>query len=474
MASRSLHKVISASAGLWLSMALGSSCSSQDDSPESVTPALLSVTPDKAVATGGTQVTIAGNGFLPGANVLFAGVSATSVSGQGGLLVATVPAYMGPLGLTEVRVHNPDGGEIARSDLFSYVRIPVEFARTLTRKVGKEPVAIAAADVNGDGGPELIIANRGDSTITVLLHNEDYQSTAGPYPTAATPNSIALADINGDGQKDVLVACNNSGGQDLSILRSSGNGSFIPPVNLAIGASASGVTASDFNGDGKIDVAVSLRASGKVYVLTNTSPGASVSFAQPYAGYDVGREPVGLLGYELSGDGRADIITANYRDNQLGMLLSTTSGTFQQPTQMMALGTGPVAVAAGELTSDQRPDIAAVNFDSNTVSILKAQGDGSFTKVTTLPTAEKPIAVAIADLDRDGKQDVIVANSGVNGISVFLGRGDGTFDPAQQFAVGTQPWALAVVDLDHDGLPDVATANQGSGDVSILFNRTAR
>lgn len=468
MSSRSLRKAVFTGAALCLSWLAGPSCSHDT----ATAPTLLRIAPDKAAAAGGIQVTITGSGFLPGASVYFADTPAKAVVGEGDFLMATVPAYNGPLGPVEVRVRNPDGGEAARNDLFSYVRVPIEFARTLTRKVGREPSAIIAADVNGDGGPELLVTSRADNTLTVLLHNEDYQSIGSPYPTATGPAYLALADINGDGQKDALVACNSASGQDLSVLRGSGNGSFIPPVNFAIGTATGGVTAGDFNGDGKVDVALSIRSAGKVSVLTNNSPGAAVSFAMPYASYNVGREPVAVLAYELSGDGRPDIISANYRDDQLGLLLSTATGGFQQPTQTMQLGTGPIGLAVGQLTSDTRPDIAAVNFDSATVTVLKAQGDGSFAKSATLPTAAKPIAVAIADMDQDGKQDLIVANSDANLVSVYLGNGDGSFDPAQTFPVGMQPWGITVADLDHNGLPDIATANLAGNDVTILFNRT--
>lgn len=333
-------------------------------------------------------------------------------------------------------------------------------------------------DVNGDGGDELIIANGDDNNITVLLHNEDYQMVGAPYATAMAPSALSVADINGDKVKDVLVACNNGGGQDLSFLRGNGNGSFTPAVNLAVGLTASGVTGQDFDGDGRIDVAASVRSQGRVYVLTNTSPGASVSFAVPYASYDVGKDPVAILSTDLNRDGRPDLVVAKYAENQIGTLVSQGNGAFasgfQTPIKLAWVGSGPIALVAGELTGDMAPDVVVANFDSNTLSLLPGAGDGTFLSVFTLKTLDKPRAVALADMDQDGKLDIVVANSGANRISVFLGNGDGMFDPPQSFPVGQQPWALVVTDLDLDGKPDVATANMASGDVSILYNRTLR
>ncbi len=471
MLNQTLRRMMFINSGLLLSCMLG--CSGSDQPVGVVAPTLLGVTPDKAAATGGTQVVITGSGFLPGVEVEFAGVPASTVNGQGSQLTATVPAYNGPLGPAPILIHNPDGGEVTRSDLFSYVRIPIAFAPTDTRKVGAQPSAIVAEDVNGDGGPELVVVNQGDNTMSVLLHNQNYQSAGLAYETAPSPVGLVLADINGDGQKDALIACDNASGQDLSVLRGSGNGTFLAPVNLSIALATVAVAAQDYNGDGKIDVAVVSRASGLAYVLTNNSPGASVSFATPYATYTAGLEPVALLGYDLSGKGSAALTFADYRGNQVGALTGPPTGAFQMPPKVAFVGNGPLALAAGNLTADHYPDVVTANFDASSVSVLTGQGDGTFSALLTLQTALRPSAVAVADMDQDGQQDVIVANSGTDQISIFLGNGDGSFEPAQQFAVGQQPWALAVADLDGDGKPDVATANLASGDVSILYNRTS-
>jgi len=350
----------------------------------------------------------------------------------------------------------------------------IKFAPAVTRTSGLQPSAIVAADVNGDGGQELVVVNHGENSITVLLHNQDYQPIGSPYPTAVSPSGLAIADINLDGAKDLLVACSNGDSEDLDVLRGNGIGAFLPPIHIALGMTATGVVAHDFNGDGKLDVAVSVRSQSKVVKLINNSPGASVSFALPYETYKVGNLPIALVISDLNRDGRGDLVVTGDQDNQVGVLLGADPSTFETPLKVSWVGMGPVALATGELTGDQLPDIAAANFGSNTLSLLKGQGDGTFASVSTLPTGEKPTAVAVADLDQDGKQDLVVVNSGQDHISVLLGKGDGRFEAAQDFAVGQKPWAVAVADLDRDGLVDVATANLAGGDVTILYNRTSK
>lgn len=441
-----------------------------------VMPTLESVTPNQAVVKGGTQITLVGTGFQAGTMVKIGGVAATGVNVQSRiLLTATVPAYSGAAGPVEIAVENPDGGRASRSDLFSFVRVQVAFAQALTRTSGNSPVAIAAEDVNGDGGRDLLIANYDDNNVAVLLNNQNFTAVAGPYATGVFPTAIALADVNGDTYKDIVTSNSNAGSNDVSVLRGVGNGAFLAATQFGVGMNATGIVARDFTGDGKVDLAVSIRAQNKIYVMTNNGTAGGVpAFMTPYTSYDVGAGPTALALADVTRDGRDDLISANYTDNQLGVLVGMTGGTFMTPARTAPVGTNPIAIVAGDLNGDSNIDVISANFTSNNVSVLRGNGDGSFMAPMTIQTAEKPTAVAIADLDQDSKADVVIANSGQNQIWVLLGKGDGTFEPTQIFLVGQQPWGLVVADLNGDGKPDIATANRGSDDVTILLNQTQR
>ncbi len=478
--SRLAH--VALACNLMLSLATG--CSSSSDTADGglevdmghdlagvIEPTLFSVTASTASQKGGTQVTIAGTGFLPGATVKFAGIPATSVQFQNNVqLLATVPAYSGPLGPVSVTVQNVDGGMVSRSDLFSYARVAISFAATVTRTAGGKPAAMVAADINTDGRPDLLVANQQDGTLTVLLSNQNLMSVGNPYPTAVGPSALAVADIDGDNRQDVIVACNNANNQDLDVLTGNANGSFNPPTHFAVGMTGTGVVASDFNGDGKVDIAVSIRSQGKVYTLLNTRTVQGLSLGAPI-GYAVGNQPVALLLADLNNDGHGDLISANSSDNQVGVLVES-GGAFLTPAKVATVGSSPIALASAELTGDAYLDVVAANFNNQTVSLLKGQGDGTFASVSTIQTTTNPSAVALADIDLDGKPDIVVANSGRNQIWILPNHGDGTFDPPQAFVVGQQPWALVATDLNGDGKPDIATANLASGDVSILYSTT--
>lgn len=471
------------SASLLLPLAVGCNPSNTGNDPDMgrdltgvVMPTLESVTPNQAVVKGGTEITLVGTGFQAGTTVKIGGVAAQNVNVLSRILLkATVPAYTGAPGPVDILVENPDGGKASRSDLFSFVRVQVTFAQAMTRTSGNSPVAIAAEDINGDGGRELLVANYDDNNVTVLLNNQNFMSIAGPYSTGVFPTAIAIADINGDTYKDIVTSNANAGSNDVSVLRGVGNGAFLAPTHFAVGMTATGIVARDFTGDGKVDLAVSIRTLNKIFVMTNNGTAGNVpSFMTPYTSYDVGAGPAALVLADVTRDSRDDLIAANYTDNQVGVLVGAAGGAFTTPVRSAPVGTNPIAIVAGDLNGDSNIDVISANFTSNNVSILRGNGDGSFMAPTTIQTAEKPTAVAIADIDQDTKADVVIANSGQNQIWIMLGKGDGTYEPTQIFLVGQQPWGLVVADLNGDGKPDIATANRGSDDVTILLNQTQR
>ena len=132
-------------------------------------------------------------------------------------------------------------------------------------------MALAVADVNGDGKPDPpVTIQRGtipcssDSMVGVLLGNGN-----GTFQTAVTyssggyaAESIAVHDVNGDGKPDLLVSnqcasygnCTNGGG--VGVLHGNGNGTFQTAVSYSSTGIADSVAVADVNGDGKPDLLV--------------------------------------------------------------------------------------------------------------------------------------------------------------------------------------------------------------------------
>lgn len=445
----------------------------QSDLPSgSVT--LAGVMPTVGPLAGGTQITITGTGFATGAKVYVSGVLAsavTVVSSQ--QITATIPAAPGgAVGLVEIAVENPDGARVMRSDLFGYARVILKFDQAVSKTVGTRPYALAAADVNKDGGPELIVANSGSASISILHNNLGFDQNGGPYGSCATPTALTTGDFNGDNNVDIAVGCSTADGKDVGILRGAGNGAFALPDITAVGATVTGIAARELNGDGKLDLVVAVRSMNKVVSLTNSSIMAGqVTFATA-ASYDVGTEPAALLYTDLDLDGKLDAATVNLKSNDISVLKGSSGAMFTAPAKSYAVQNEPIAIAAGLLSGGARPDLLVANSKSNSVSFLRAKTDGTFETAVQIPVGKQPFGVAIADIDGDGKRDLISANSGADNVSIHLGRGDGTFEPMQLLTVGSQPFAVVAADLNSDGQIDLATVNYNGGTVSILYNRT--
>ena len=121
---------------------------------------------------------------------------------------------------------------------------------------GRGPIAVAVADVNGDGKPDLVVANARTATVSVLLGNGDgtFQAQQTPSPRAPTPFAVAVADVNGDGKPD-LVTANQTDSGTVSVLLGNGDGTFQASTNLRhVARIPYAVAVADVNGDGKPDL----------------------------------------------------------------------------------------------------------------------------------------------------------------------------------------------------------------------------
>src|SRR5437867_2555895 len=279
---------------------------------------------------------------------------------------------------------------------------------------------------------------------------------------------MAVGDVNGDGRPDLAVANVNSG--DVSVLLGNGDGTFQPALTFAAGYAPYSVAVGDFNGDGRPDLAT-IAGTG-VSVLLGNGDGTF----QPALTFAAGNSPFSLAVGDFNGDGRPDLAAANSGGNFLSVLLGDGEGTVQgAPT--FGAGLGPDSVAVGDVNGDGRPDLVVADLGLNTgystVLVLMGNGDGTFQPARDFDVGTYPISVAVGDVNGDGRPDLAVANSGGNTVSVLLGNGDGTFQSALTFTAGSYPDSVAVGDVNGDGRPDLATANYNSNDVSVLINNTA-
>jgi hypothetical protein len=325
------------------------------------------------------------------------------------------------------------------------------------------PFQVAVADLNGDGRPDIVTANRSDNSVGVLLRNPDGSfQTKETFATGRQPFSVAVADLNGDGIPDIVTA--NYAGDSVSVLLGNGDGTFRPHVDYPAGSADYDVVVADLAGDGKQDIIVTDKNDNTVGVLLGDGDGTF----QPMKSYPVASGPYEVVAKDLTGNGKLDLVVSHFSATVVDMLMGNGDGTFQ-PAREFPVGSRPYGLAVADLNGDGIPDIVTANYRSADVSVLLGDGHGNFGPPTLLPVGLAPNEVQVTDLNGDGIPDLVTANYGGNSVSVLLGNGNGTFRPARTFAAGDGPASVAVADLNRNGKLDLVVGNRKDSTVSVLL-----
>ncbi|MFO0860545.1 MAG: FG-GAP-like repeat-containing protein [Phycisphaerales bacterium] len=331
---------------------------------------------------------------------------------------------------------------------------------------GISPSSVAIGDLDGDGKPDLAVANFSDNTVSILRNTGN--STFVDMVTKATgtnPQSVAIGDFDRDGRADIVVT--NYGNSTVSVLRNTGNGTFADKVDYPTGSQPYVAAVGDLDGDHNPDLAVANYRDWTVSVLLNTGNG-TFSAAENYF---CGAQPQCLAIGDLDGDGKPDLAVGN--DYGLwGPMWNNGSGTFTKGNGL-SCGFNLYSVAIGDLDGDGKPDIAFADQTGGT-RVVRNNGNRNFAAVVFFGSGSQPTSVAMGDLDGDGRPELAVANYGSNTISVLQNTSPGggivAFAAPVNYDAGLGAYSVAIGDLDGDGKPDLAAANQGSSTVSVLRN----
>jgi surface antigen len=345
----------------------------------------------------------------------------------------------------------------------------VTFGAAVGYSVGNTPTAIAVADLNGDGYPDLIVTNGGDGTVSVLLGNgHGAFTTKSIVATGKLPLSVATADFNGDGHIDVAVV--NAGSATLSILHGKGDGTFSSVSTIVAGAAPQYVSVGDMNGDKKADLIVADGAGSNVAILLGNGDGTF----QPASFYVCNARGDFATVADLNADGKLDVVVANRSDTPGGLtvLFGNGDGTLASARNYPA-DPGSQSIVLAHFSCNANWDFAVSNSASNTVAIGRGNGNGIFQPATMLTTDAEPVSIVSGDFDHSGGPDIAVANSASNDISIFLANSTCTgFAPAVNYSLGTgaTPVSIAAADFNGDGFLDLAVADLGTKNISILLN----
>jgi hypothetical protein len=351
------------------------------------------------------------------------------------------------------------------------------FRQAVQYPVGDFPMALVADDFNLNGRTDLVVANLGSNTMSLLVGTGT--GTFSPvlaFPAGIRPSSVAVADFNNNSLPDLIFASNTSGQNSPKVVNLVEGilGSFLAPVPFTVSTQASDVvysaTVGDFNRDGHADLVVGYSNPERetVSVLLGTGAGTF----QPPVAYPAGAAPWLAAVADFNGDGRADLAVTNRLHETVSVLLGNGNGSFQAPVAYAtAPGGFPKKIVVGEFNGDGRVDLALTNVAPDNLSVLLGNGNGTFQPAVHYDTGAgtTPHAVAVGDINGDGRADLVSANINTDDVSVLLGNGNGTFQSAVHYPVGDGPHDLVVADFNGDGGADLAVANQSGDSVSILL-----
>jgi hypothetical protein len=350
------------------------------------------------------------------------------------------------------------------------------FGPATSGTTGEGPEAVAVGDLNGDGLPDLAAANFHSDDVSVLLSLGG--GTLAPqarYSVGHEPGAVAIADLNADGRLDLVTANRRSG--DLSVLLGLGGGAFGPQTllpSVSVDNKPRSVAIADFNGDGRLDLAVA--NDGSIYIgrgFVSVFLGSGDGTFSPQMTFAAGVNPRFVTTGDFNGDSRTDLAVADpgpgapFPSPDILVLPGFGDGTFGSPLSTGG-GNPPRSMAVGDFNGDGRQDLAVARGD---LSVLLGNGDGTFGPETHYQSILGAASVAIDDIDRDGRQDLAVTDNSANVISLLPGLGDGTFGPQINLPVGADPFSIAAGDFNGDGAVDLASVHASADDVWILLNR---
>jgi len=425
-------------------------------------------------------LTVNGTGFVSNSIVNWNGSPLATTFVSGSQLTAVVPAADVATASTGwVTVVNPaPGGGASNMAFFTVtpnIGSSVGFAMEPYPIDG--PFSVAVADFNGDGNLDLAVpycgtnVNCNTGQVAILMGDGKGNFTpTSSSPSVPFPGYVVAGDFNGDGKPDLAVDGGPCVGC-ISIFLGDGTGNFTLASAPYSGSDwfPAGLAVGDFNGDGHLDLASLTGGFGPNAVL-GILIGDGTGNLTLQSTMDVGTGPGSLAVGDFNGDGKLDLAVTN--STSLSIFLGDGSGNFTLSNSLPLTYAGNL-IAAGDFNGDGKLDVAIPGGYSETVSIFLGDGTGNFTLASSPGTSNCATTLAAGDFNGDGNLDLAVGSCAdymsTNQLSLLLGDGTGNFSLLPPLATGRYVPSLATGDFNSDGKLDLAVVDVYNKSIDVML-----
>ena len=329
-----------------------------------------------------------------------------------------------------------------------------------------------AADLNGDGYVDLATVNEDSADLRNFLNLADGTGQYGaflhpPFSIGVESSPNESGDYDGDGKVDIAISATTS--ESVWIVRGNGDGTWASEQHVSVGMEPHGIAVLDVDGDGDWDVVNANHGSNNLSLMINTGGTLGApSF------FDSGEDgEYALTSGDMNNDGIFDLIVGAQEGQRIIVLLGNGDGTFTPQTSQDAGGLA-WKLTVGDVNGDGNLDVATANGDSGNAAILLGNGDGTLQAPIVLPTAPHVVGSALGDLDGDGDLDWVVSSYGGGLWHVFVNDGTGHFTADPDIPAVSNPSCAILLDVDNDGDLDLALTDEIADVVKIMQNDTGQ
>lgn len=343
------------------------------------------------------------------------------------------------------------------------------------------PAALAAADFNSDGLSDLVTANAGSGTLSVLMA-ADSVHFAAPYrlpvgsPETSAPRILVASQLDGAGPAALVVADGAVTGGAIRARLGAGDGTFQGEAvsELPLDADPVAVVPGGFDGDSLLDLVVADASASALHVLQGLEGGRFSLRASLGDAASLPRPTAVAVG-DFDRNGRDDLAVA-VGDNTVLVWLTNPDGTVRNAqTITFQPGNVPLALVPVDLNRDTAPDLVVTLGTPRGVSVVLNSGapqTGRFSAPSpSIDGGSMPVAAATGNFNQDGFPDVVVADQSANTVTTFFGDGHGALVRSETYLPGLMPEAVTAGDFNGDGWDDVAVVHSNDDMISVLRNR---